>query len=136
MKDASQHPDYPLSITRDEERAGFESLALFRLVDPDYEDQWTEVVGKVLGSSDVVLKISWYVGGSAYVHRRYGVMSDPAFGVIPGLPTWAAVGTPYQTPEEVCFASSIGASEIGHTEVIPSPAGIRRPEQGAAHRPG
>jgi hypothetical protein len=133
MQAVSRHQDYPLLITRDEERVGFELLHLFRLVDPKFEDQWTEVVGKVLGSSDVVLKVSLF-DGVAYSHRRYGVISfqgDP----MPVPPEWVAVGMPYYTVDHAVIESSIGASEVDGPEVIPTPAEIRRPEQDETQQP-
>ena len=127
MQAAHPHPDYPLEVTADEARAGFEHLVLFRLVDPDFVDQWTPAIGKVLGSSDVVLKIAWITDGVAYSHRRYGSFASPFIRTRPEIPDWHPVGNPYGDPNQAILEASIGASETDGPEVIPAPAEIRRP---------
>jgi hypothetical protein len=127
MQDARPHPDYPLEVTPDEARAGFERLILFRLVDPDFVDQWTPVVGKVLGTSDVVIKIAGFIDGTAYSHRRYGSFASPFVRQRPEIPEWQPVGMPYGSPEQATLEAAIGASEMDGPEVIPAAAEIRRP---------
>lgn len=127
MQAVRSHPDYPVEVSPDEARAGFEQLVLYRLVDPDFSDQWTLAVGKVLGSSDIVLKISGFTGGVAYSHRRYGSFASPFVRKKSPLAEWMPVGNPYLSFEHAILEAEIGASETDGPEVIPAQAEIRRP---------
>lgn len=111
MPDYEPHPDYPLEITRDEDRQGF-GIHLIGQLDDFYPDRWTPVVCKILSSSDIVVKtVNLFSSGVMYSHRRFGVMDIGIPTSRERAPEWNPVGNPYETCEHAVFEASIGASQ-------------------------
>jgi len=127
MTEHAVHPDYPLEITRDEERLGF-AVRLIGQLDDYNPDRWILVVCKVISSCDIVVKTVSFSGtGSMYSHRRFGRMDLGLSMMKNRTPDWNPVGMPYQTCEQAVFEATTGASE----EDGPLVSGLKAPIQEA-----
>ena len=71
MQDFHLSRDFPREVIEREARHGFESVALFRVVDGHRLDLLTQVVAKVRSASEVIVKIG-FQGGIRYQLFRHG----------------------------------------------------------------
>lgn len=119
-------PDYPLEITSDETRLGFEIWELFGIADLNFPKRWTRVVCKVLGPQDVIVKtVNIFGHGFIYNHRRFGWMSSMKCG--PG--SWCpVVSILIDDPAQAVFEAEIGSDSHLSPPVLGTDAQMRKPD--------
>lgn len=118
--------DYPLELTSEEQRLGFEVWEIFGIADLDFPRRWTPVVCKVLGPQDLIVKtINAFGPGFIYNHRRFGWMSSLKRG--PG--SWCpVVSVLINDPAQAVLEAEIGSDSYLSPPVLGADAQMRKPD--------
>jgi len=116
-------PDYPLAITKEEERLGFEIWEVFGINESLYAPIWIPAVCRALTNNDIIIKTNDFSGsGWVYSHRRFGWMTPMKTGPA----RWCPIGMPSRDAANALFEAEIESDGLGHPEVYGIEGGIRR----------
>ena len=122
-------PTYPTDISPREKELGFELIEIYvaesGFCSDSFYEGWVSVVAKVIGESDIIVKMIGLAGGpSVYAHRRFG-KEDWAGSHIRNH--WVLFSDAFETdPQQSIFDASFGADSHHPSKIIVAKAEIKR----------
>jgi hypothetical protein len=113
-----QFQDIPEELSADEQKRAFRKLPLPGFEPALIHQQPVIVVGRILSSSDVLVKLKSHVGNIVYAHLRFGMQKRYP------VPEWRPIGGPYADLDTAINHATIECFQETVWRITPTPHGL------------